>query len=154
MTYAEYFENFKSKFMGTDVSNINEHLAYQFNIVDEDCGGIFYVEVKDGELHIEPYEYFDRDAIFISDAKTLMRIAEGKEDPVFSYTVQTLRVEGDLEKALKLKDIIELKKKEEKAAKKKAKTEAAAAKKTTAKAAPKKTAAKTSTKKTTAKAEK
>ena len=48
MTYAEFFCEIKSKFMGVDVSDIHEHLAYQFNIVDEEAGGIFYVEVKDG----------------------------------------------------------------------------------------------------------
>ena len=35
MTYAELFSVIKGKFMGTDVSDIHEHLAYQFNIEDE-----------------------------------------------------------------------------------------------------------------------
>ena len=59
MTYAEYFADFKGRFMGADVSDIKEHLAFQFNIEDDEAGGSFYVEVKDGILNIEPYEYFD-----------------------------------------------------------------------------------------------
>ena len=64
MTYADLFYEIKGKFMGADVSDIHEHLAFQFNIADEEAGGAFYVEVKDGELFVEPYEYYDRDAMF------------------------------------------------------------------------------------------
>ena len=110
MTYAEFFQEFKSKFDGADVSDISEHLAYQFNIEDEEAGGAFYVEVKDGQLIIEPYEFFDRDAMFICAPDVLVKIAEGEMDPVWAFTVQKLRVEGNIDKALKLKDIIESKK--------------------------------------------
>ena len=112
MTYADFFYEIKNKFMGADVSDIKEHLAYQFNIEDEEAGGIFYVEVKDGKLFVEPYEYYDRDAMFTSTPDTLMKIAEGKLDPVLAFTVQKLKVEGNIEKALRLKEIIELKQKE------------------------------------------
>lgn len=109
MTYAELFYEIKSKFMGADVSDIHEHLAFQFNIEDEEAGGIFYVEVKDGELYVEPYEYYDRDAIFICAPDVLLSIADGKTDPVAAFTEQKLRVEGNIDKALRLKEIIELK---------------------------------------------
>lgn len=114
MTYAEFFYEIKNRFMGTDVSDIHEHLAYQFNIEDEEAGGIFYVEVKDGELFVEPYEYHDRDAMFIASPETFMKIAEGKVDPVMAFTMQKLRVEGNIEKALRLKELIELKQKQAK----------------------------------------
>ena len=121
MTYADFFYEIKNKFMGADVSDIHEHLAYQFNIEDEEAGGAFYVEVKDGQLYVEPYEYYDRDAMFIADTDTFMKIADAKMDPVLAFTMQKLRVEGNIDKALRLKEIIELKQKE---LKKKAKEEA------------------------------
>ena len=52
MTYADFFAEIKGRFMAADVSDIHEHLAYQFNITGE-AEGIFYVEVKDGKLYIE-----------------------------------------------------------------------------------------------------
>lgn len=110
MTYEELFNEIKGKFIGTDVSDIHEHLAFQFNIEDEDAGGAFYVEVKDGVLYVEPYEYYDRDAKFICAPDVLFRIADGEMDPVVAFTEQKLRVEGSIEKALRLKEIIELKK--------------------------------------------
>ncbi|MGN0435538.1 MAG: SCP2 sterol-binding domain-containing protein [Wujia sp.] len=114
MTYADFFYEIKNKFMGTDVSDIHEHLAFQFDIEDEECGGIFYVEVKEGQLYVEPYEYFDRDAKFISSPDTFMKLAEGKLDPIAAFTMQKLKVEGNIDKALRLKEIIDMKKKQEK----------------------------------------
>lgn len=109
MTYADFFYEFKQKFDGTDVSDITEHLAYQFNIEDEEAGGVFYVEVKEGKLYIEPYEYYDRDAAFTCKPKVLNRIIAGELDPVAAFTAQKLKVEGNFDKALRLKEVIEKK---------------------------------------------
>lgn len=110
MTYAELFYELKGKFMGADVSDIHEHLAFQFNIADEEAGGIFYVEVNEGNLYVEPYEYYDRDAMFTCAPDVLIKIADGDLDPVAAFTEQKLKVEGNIDKALRLKEIIEMKK--------------------------------------------
>lgn len=112
MTYADFFYDIKGRFMGADVSDIHEHLAFEFNIEDEEAGGAFYVEVKDGQLFVEPYEYYDRDAKFICAPEVLIKIAEGEMDPVWAFTTQKLKVEGSIDKALRLKDIIEAKQKQ------------------------------------------
>lgn len=104
MTYAEFFAEMKTRFMEADVSDITEHLAFQFNITGE-ASGIFYVEVKEGKLSVEPYEYFDRDAMFICSAQTLRDLADGNLDPVLAFTIQKLRVEGNLDKALRFKEL-------------------------------------------------
>ena len=109
MTYAEFFSEIKGKFMAADVSDIHEHLAYQFNITGE-ASGIFYVEVKDGKISVEPYEYFDRDVLLIGSADTFMKIAENKLDPVLAFTLQKLKFEGNVEKALRLKELIDSRK--------------------------------------------
>ena len=108
MTYADFFSEIKGKFMEADISDITEHLAYQFNITGEG-EGIFYVEAKDGKLFVEPYEYFDRDAMFTCSAETLRELAEGKLDPVLAFTVQRLKVEGNIDKALRFKELVERK---------------------------------------------
>ena len=105
MTYSEYFASVKTEFMNADVSDIKEHLAYQINITGE-ASGIFYVEVKDGKLYIEPYEYYDRDVMFTASADTSTAIIQGKMDPVWAFTIQKLKVEGNFEKALKLGELI------------------------------------------------
>ena len=105
MTYEQLFRTIKEMFMKADVSNVSEHLAFQFNITGEGEGA-FYAEVKDGVLYVEPYEYYDRDAIFICSADTLLKLASGKLDPVFAFTVGKLKVEGSLEKAMMLQKLI------------------------------------------------
>lgn len=105
MKYEEIIEKIRQLTKDTDVSMINEHLAYQFNIEGEGEGA-FYIEVKDGQLYIEPFEYYDRDATFICTADVLFKIMSGKLDPVKAFTVGKLKVEGDLGKALKLKEFI------------------------------------------------
>ena len=134
MTYAELFYEIKGKFMGADVSDIHEHLAYQFNIEDEEAGGSFYVEVKEGVLHVEPDEYYDRDARFICAPDVLLKIADGEMDPVWAFTTQKLRVEGNIDKALRLNEIIEMKKKQAKKESKEARKVEKAEKKKSAKA--------------------
>lgn len=113
MTYADMFSKVKGMLMAADVSDIREHLAYQFNITGE-AEGIFYAEVKEGKLYVEPYEYYDRDAMFTCSAETLFKIAEGKTDPILAVTLGKLKVEGNIEKALKLKELINSKKKNRK----------------------------------------
>lgn len=104
MTYEQVFEKFKSLFADADVSHVKENLAFQFNITGEGEGA-FYAAVQDGKLSIEPYEYYDRDAIFICSAKNLFKIIQGELDPVAAFTLGKLKIEGSIEKALKLKEL-------------------------------------------------
>ena len=92
--------------MEADVSNIQEHLAFQFNITGE-AGGIFYIEIKNGELHVEPCEYYDRDAMFTCSADTLKKLESGKLDPILAVTLQKLKVEGNIDKALRFKELLD-----------------------------------------------
>lgn len=117
MTYADMFSKVKGMMMEADVSTVNEHLAYQFNVTGE-AEGIFYAEVKEGKLYVEPYEYYDRDAIFICSAETLFKINEGKLDPVLAVTLGKLKVEGNIDKALHLKKLIDSRKAEQNTIKK------------------------------------
>ena len=59
-----------------------------------------------------PYEYYDRDARFICAPEVLLKIADGEMDPVWAFTTQKLKVEGNIDKALRLKEIIAAKQKE------------------------------------------
>ena len=45
MTYADMFSKVKGLFMESDVSDISEHLAFQFNITGE-AEGIFYAALR------------------------------------------------------------------------------------------------------------
>ena len=103
--------------MKNDVSHLKGHLAVQVDITGEGEGA-FYIELKDGELHVEPYEYYDRHVKLIASGKDFLKIARGELNAVAAYTTGRLHVEGDLGKALELQQIIEGIKKAEKKKKK------------------------------------
>lgn len=63
-------------------------------------------ELNDGELRVEPYDYNDRDVMFIVDSKVFLKIVHGKLDPVLAFTVGKLKIEGDLGKALEIQRLI------------------------------------------------
>ncbi len=101
LTYEQVVEAFRERFKNTDVSSVSGTLAFQINIVGKP-EGIFYVEIKNGEIHIEPYEYYDRNAILIASADNLIKLINGKLDPVAAFTLGKLKVEGDIGSALEL----------------------------------------------------
>lgn len=104
MRYEEMFDKVKAAAEGIDVSEITEHLAIQVDIIGEGAG-IFYIEIKDGSLYIEPYDYVDHDAQFIVSAKDFIKIISGKLDPITAFTLGRLKVKGNFQKALLLKKI-------------------------------------------------
>ena len=105
MTYEEMFAKAKTLLADADASSIQGHLAYQFNITGE-AHGAFYLEVRDGVLSIEPFTYHDRDVLFTCSAETLFKIAAGKTDPVGAVLLGKMKVEGNIDKALMLKELI------------------------------------------------
>ncbi|MCR5656512.1 MAG: SCP2 sterol-binding domain-containing protein [Butyrivibrio sp.] len=138
MNYEEIVAKVKDAAKNVDVSNVQEHAAYQFNITGEGEGA-FYIEINDGKMDVQPYEYFDRDILVFTSASDLVDILEGKTDFVNAYLTGKISAEGDLRKADLLKGIGAVKKE--------------AAKKAPAKKAPakKEASSKTTAKKTTAK---
>ena len=104
MTFHEMFAKAKALLADADASGIQEHLAYQFNITGE-AQGTFYLEVRDGGLFVEPYAYHDRDVLITCSADTLFKVAGGKTDPVGAVLLGKMKVEGNIDKAMKLKDL-------------------------------------------------
>ena len=73
MTYEEIFNTTKEIIMKSDVSKIGGHLAVQVDITGEGEGA-FYIELKDGQLFVEPYEYYDRDCKFIISGENFIKL--------------------------------------------------------------------------------
>lgn len=105
MTFQEVFNEVKSVFMNGDVSGYEGHLALQVNLTGEGEGR-FYAEIKDKQLYVEPFEYYDRDVLFTVDSKDFLRIVHGKLNPVLAYTLGKLKIDGDLTKALEIQNLI------------------------------------------------
>ena len=101
ITYEYIVETVRNKFLSVDVSYVPGVLAYQFN-VEGQGHGIFYAEIKNGKASVEPYEYYDRNAIIIMSGPNLIKLINGELDPVNAFTTGKLKVEGDINAALEL----------------------------------------------------
>ena len=99
MTYDSVVQATRKKFLNADVSSVSGTLAFQINLIGK-VEGIFYIEIKDGQ--VEPYEYYDRNAILTVNATNFTKLINGKLDPVIAFTTGKLKVDGDINAALEL----------------------------------------------------
>lgn len=77
MTFIEKFEEVKK--ICTVDAKFGRDFAIQIKLTDEDCGGIFYVENRDGGFNVEPYDYRDRDGEIVCESKLLESVLQGKK---------------------------------------------------------------------------
>lgn len=127
MKYEELVKALKENCEPADASMIKDHIAIQFNVTGE-AAGAFYLEIADGKVHIEPYEYYDRDVLVTVSEENLIEIFEGKLDFVDAFNSGALQAEGNLIKGLALKEVLEKNTGAKKSLVKKAKSAAATVK--------------------------
>ena len=101
MTFDELLTKVRKIADGADVSGI-DFLAVQVNITGKN-EGVFYVEVKDGKVNVEPYEYNDRNCAVTMNMTNFNKLIDGKLDPVLAFTTRKLKVDGDT--GLKLEQV-------------------------------------------------
>lgn len=82
-----------------------DFLAVQVNLTDADPG-VFYIEIKDHQLSIAPYDYHDRSCAITISMDNFNKLIDGKLDPVAAFTLGKLKVEGDLGKALEFAGLL------------------------------------------------
>ena len=104
MTLDELLEKVRGIAANADVSD-KDFLAVQVNITGEG-EGVFYVEVKDHKVSVEPYEYNDRNCAITMNMKNFNKLLDGKLNPVVAFTLGKLKVDGDVGKALEFSELI------------------------------------------------
>ena len=95
MTYEELVARVKDAMKRAKVSRQVGHVAFQFNVEGE-AAGIFYLEIADGRINVEPYEYFDRDIVIVTSAEVILQMLEGKVQPRAAYTNGQMQLYGDV----------------------------------------------------------
>lgn len=106
MTYEQVVSKVKSKFKNVDASGIDGVVALQINLEGKNINGIFYIEVKDRKVNVEPYEYYDRHAIVTINPTNLFKLVEGKLDPIEAYTKGKVTIDGDTGAALRVIELV------------------------------------------------
>ena len=93
MTYEQIVEKVKKALAKVDASGVKGHLAVQVDVYGEGEGA-FYIEVKDGKVDVQPYEYFDHDLRIRCTAGEIISIVEGKKkiiEEVAAQNIEALR---------------------------------------------------------------
>lgn len=141
MTFEQAFLKVKSKFDNADASGVAD-FAIQVTLTDEDCGGTFYAEVKNGKLAVEPYDYYDNDVVLDISKSALLAVLAGRSTLDKAIANGEAYVQGDASKIADWKSTIKKAAPAKKAPAKKASAKKVApAKKPAAKKAPAKKAA-------------
>ena len=105
MTYEELVKKVKKVVEKIDKGAVKEHAAIEIDIEGEGEGA-FYVELDKDKVAVEPYEYYDNDWRIRTGAETLIDLVTGKLDAVKALEDGKISVDGDIEKALVLSDVL------------------------------------------------
>ena len=103
MKYSEVVKTAKKKVSVLDASKIHDHLAIEFD-VEGDGEGAFYVELSDGKVQVEPYEYYDNDFRVRGNADSILKLLDGGSS--LKSVLNDIRIEGDVSKAASLENIL------------------------------------------------
>jgi len=103
MKLENVIKEVKAKTVSFDGSNYQGFLAVQVTLKDLD--EVFYVEIKDGKLSVEPYEYNDRQANMIITSTDFVKIINKKLNAVLAFTTGKLKIDGDIGKASELAEL-------------------------------------------------
>ena len=101
MTFFEMFDAAKAGFANADVSGLNGHVAIQIEVTEDGCG-IFYAEVADGVLNVQPYDYRDNTAAIILPHSTLFALLRRELALTEAVAQEKAFVTGCMESAAKL----------------------------------------------------
>lgn len=109
MTFEIVFSKIKKEMNTIDPSVINGKLAIQITLTGLG-GGTFYIEVLNGKLSVEPYDYHDRDAALTISIGDFKKLVDKKLDPIEAFNSGKLIVDGSVEKSLELVKLLDTRK--------------------------------------------
>lgn len=104
MSFDELLTKVRNIGKNMDLSG-TDFLAVQCNITGDD-GGVFYVEIKDGNVKVEPYEYSDRQCAVTMNMSDFNKLLDGDLNPILAFTLGKLKVDGDIGKALEFSKLL------------------------------------------------
>lgn len=105
MNFEQLFCMIKEDFGEAGAAEAAGHMAFEFRFRDEEQA-VFYIEVKEGKINVEPYDYYDRDARIVATCDTYYEILMGTLHPKIAFALGRLQIEGDVAKAGVLAEIL------------------------------------------------
>jgi putative sterol carrier protein len=100
VSLEDILADIKGKTANFDGNSYNGFLALQVNLIDIEK--VFYVEVKDGKLTIEPFEYNDRQAKMSMTSANFSKMINGELNGTTAFLTGKLKIDGSIEKCKEL----------------------------------------------------
>jgi putative sterol carrier protein len=103
MTASELFASLPTRFRSERAGDLRA--VYVFELEGEG-GGSWTVRVADGALTVEDAPAAEADVTVRAKADDWLAIVEGRMDPQLAYLTKRLRVTGNLQLALRLREVV------------------------------------------------
>jgi predicted lipid carrier protein YhbT len=103
MTAPELFASLPERFRSERAGDLRA--TYVFELEGEG-GGSWTVRVADGSLGVEEGSGTEADVTVRAQAEDWIAIVEGRMDPQLAYLTKRLRVTGNLQLALRLREVV------------------------------------------------
>ena len=108
MTFEEIYTTMKNYFENKDFSGFGAGTySYEFDITGEGEGK-FYIEVNDGTMEMQPFDYKNSLFAFEVSSGSLCSIIERRMSPAAAYSTGRLLIKGDVSAAFRLADALAL----------------------------------------------
>lgn len=101
LTYNDVVTMTAKKVLAADISKLNDSISAQIAIYGQ-CDGIFYIEIKDGVISVEPWDYKGADIQIYTNTEDLVKIVTGKLNIYDAISSKVFEIYGDTEKAILL----------------------------------------------------
>ena len=102
MTYEQVVAKVRAKYADVKATKIKETQAIQINLAGKNTEGIFYIEVKDGKVNVEPYDYHDNWATVTIAPTNLLKILDGKLNAADAFKAGKVEITGDADTVLRI----------------------------------------------------
>ncbi len=108
MTFEEIYNTMKDYFEQRDFGDFGQGVySYEFDVTGQGEGK-FYIEVRDGSLDMQPFDYKNSLCSLTVDSGSLRRIISRSLSPVEAYSSGRLAIRGDVSAAFRLADALEM----------------------------------------------
>ena len=105
MTVDQLMGKVQKRLTGKEFQAEGRMLAIQVNLTGK-IGGVFYIEILNGELSVMPYEYIDRDAVVSVTMTNFDKLITGRLDLMTEVDAGKIKVEGNLDKVVLLTELM------------------------------------------------
>lgn len=106
MTFEQIITKVRQKYKDADTSEFNCIQAIQINLIGKNTQSVFYIEIKDGKVNVEPYDYHDNQAVLTVNPTNFIKILNGKLDLISACSSGKAEIGGDCTTALKIINLI------------------------------------------------